>query len=339
MLKTTHELLEYLKRPSSKREPAIICSLVHSIVKCGGKNDADEILNQYVTHPFDFDYTYVLPVFKALGNHSTAEQIFNISIHQNKLVENADPEILEILGHLKYEQIKPILADYLFESREETDYYISRSAALGLLNFDCTEYQKEIETEIEKCYGKNLFPEFVPALVSKLEDPHPILDKLLELGNQFASTDCNAGIVLGFSLCGEQGKPYFRKILFERNWEVDSTATGTVHFAYRGLKNLGITFKDLYHEIKTVSDEENLEYALDVFFALLERKFDDIETDPKESFADIYTTLFPWKNENESGNIIDLAGSVNKVEKVYQMKKLTEMKMDEEALLKNYMKI
>ena len=336
MLKTTHELIEYLKRPSSERESAIICSLVNSIVKCGGKSDADEILNQYLAHPFDFDYSYLLSVFKALGDHSTAEQIFNISIHQNKLVENTDPEILEVLGHLKYEPIKPILADYIFGNSEETDYYISRSAVLGLLNFDCTEYQKEIETEIEKCYGKNLFPEFVPALVSRLEDPHAILHKLFELGNQFASTDCNAGIVLGFSLCREQGKPYFRKILFDRNWEVDSTATGTVHFAYRGLKNLGITFKDLYHEIKTISDEENFEYALDVFFALLERKFDDIETNPEESSADIYTTLFPWKNEDKGGNIIDLAGSVNKTEKAYQIKKLIEMKMNEEALLKNY---
>ncbi|KPE51886.1 hypothetical protein [Chryseobacterium indologenes] len=232
--------------------------------------------------------------------------------------------------------VKPILADYLFGNREETDYYISRSAALGLLNFDCTEYQKEIEAEIEKCYGKNVFPEFVPALVGKLEAPHAILDKLFELGNQFASTDCNAGIVLGFSLCGEQGRTYFRKILFDRNWEVDSTATGTIHFAYQGLKNLGITFKDLYLEIKMISGEENPEYALDVFFALLERKFDDVAPAPEESFADIYTTLFSWKNENEGSNIIDLAGSVSKTEKVYEIKKLTEMKMNEEVILRNY---
>lgn len=338
MLKTTHELIEYLKLPSSERESAIICSLVNSIVKCGGKRDADEILKQYLVHPFDFDHTYLLPVFKALGNHSTAEQIFNVSIHQNKLVENTDPEILEVLGHLKYEPIKPILADYLFGNKEETDYYISRSAVLGLLHFNCTEYQKEIEAEIEKCYGKNLFPEFVPALVSKLENPHTIIDKLFELGNQFASTDCNAGIVLGFSLCGEQGKPYFRKILFDRNWEADSTATGTVHSAYKGLKNLKITFKELYHEIKTLSGE-NLDYALDVFFALLERKFNDIEAGPEESFAEIYTTLFQWKNGDKNGNIIDLAASVNKTEKACQIKELTEMKMNEEAILKNYIRI
>ncbi|MGH1519842.1 hypothetical protein [Chryseobacterium sp. JK1] len=334
MLKTTYELIEYLKSDTLERESAIICSLVNSIIKCGDKSDADEILNQYLVHPFDFDNRYLFPIFKAFGDRSIAEQIFNISIHNNKLVEDADPEILEVVSYLQYGPMKPILADYIFGNSENSDYYLSKCAALGLLHFDCSEYQKDIETEIEKCYGKNIFPEFVPALVAKLKNPRTILEKLFELGNQLASTDCNAGIVLGFSLCGEQGETYFRKVLFDRSWDVNSTATGTIYFAYEGLKNLGITFRELYNEIKKISDKENLEYCLDVFFALLERKFDDIKTDPEESFTEIYKVLFQWKNESD--NIIHLAQAVNKEQEVYHLKKLIEIKMNEEYLLKNY---
>ncbi|HEV2831579.1 MAG TPA: hypothetical protein VGW31_06330 [Hanamia sp.] len=335
MLETTYELIKYLKLDKSERELTIICSLVNSIVKCGDKSDADAVLNQYLTNSYDFHYSYLLPVFKILGNHSVAEQIFNVSIYQNKLNENASTEILDVLGHLKYAPIKQILADYIFESRE-TDYYISKNAVLGLINFDCGEYQNNIEIEIEKCYGKNLFPEFVPTLVCKLKDRNSILEKLYELGSKFASTDCNAGILLGFSLCGKQGRQYFKRVLFDRNWEACSTGTGTIHFAYEGLKNLGITFKELYHEIKPISDKENLEYCLDVFFALLKKRIDDIEINKKELFADIYTTLFKWKNDNESDNIIDLARSIDKMEEAYEIKKLIELKMDEEAILKNY---
>ncbi len=209
-----------------------MCSLVNSIVKCGYKSDADAILNQYLTNPNDFHYTYLIPVFKKFEDHSIAEQIFNVSIKQNKLSENDRPEILELLGQLKFTPIKQILADYIFGG-SNTDYYISKYAILGLLNFNCSEYQKQIEIEIERCYGKNLFSEFVPALVCKLKDRNSILEKLYELGDKFASTDCNAGIVLGFSLCGEQGRRYFKKVLFSRNWEIYSFETGTIQYAYQ----------------------------------------------------------------------------------------------------------
>lgn len=334
MLNTTIELIEYLKLNQSERELAIVGSLVNSIIKCGTKNDAEAVLTQYLTNPSDFHYSSLLPIFKKLGDNSIAEQIFNVSIFKNELRENADPKVLAVLGHLKYSPIKPILAGYIF-SEKETNYYVSKYAVLGLLNFDCSEYQSEIETEIEKCYGKGLFPEFVPALVCKLKNRNLILDKLYESGNDFASTDCNAGIVLGFSLSEEQGRPYFKRVLFDRNWETSSTGTGTIHFAYQGLKNLGITFKELYQEIRSISDERDLKYYLDVFFALLKKRVDDMEINKKECISDIYITLFKWKNENESDNIIDLASSVD-MEEVYEIEKLIELKMNEEIILRNY---
>ncbi|MEZ5055342.1 MAG: hypothetical protein R2807_11390 [Chitinophagales bacterium] len=335
MQKNTSELLEYLKRDKSKREVAMLRPLIYSIVKCGDNTDADAILTQYLSHPTDFHYSYLLLIFKAFGNHSMAEQIFNVSFHQGKLNENTDAEILEVLGCLKYEPIKQILATYIFE-HTDTDYYISKYAVLGLLHFDCEAYQDKIEKAIENCYGKNLFPEFIPALVCKVKNKKTVLEKLYELGCEHASTDCNAGIILGFSLCGEEGKHYFRKVLFDRNWETSSTGTGTVYFAYEGLKKLDITFKELYLEIKTISDKDKLAYCIDVLFALLRRKIEDIEINPIEQFSDIYTALFQWKNKSESDTVTDLAARVDKTQEVYEIEKCIELKMIEEALLRNY---
>lgn len=335
MLKTTKELIEYLQLEKSSRESSIICSLVNSILICGNRTDADAILTQYLTNPFDFDYSFLMPIFKTFGDDTFAEQIFNISIQQNQLNENADSEVLEILGHLQYAPVKQILANYIFESKV-TDYYILKSSALGLLHFNCDEYQNKIEIEIEKCYGKNLFPEFVPALVCKLKSRKSVLDNLYKLGSEIASTDCNAGIILGFSLCGEEGKEYFKRVIFDQNWETNSTGTGTIHFTYQGLKNLDISFKELFYEIKTITDKVKLDYCLAVFFALLKMRIEDIEINKKEPFTAIYTLLFKWKNNKKDYNLIDLAEIVGKMDEAYEIKKLIEMKLNEEAILKNY---
>lgn len=336
MLRTTTELIAYLKIAKAERDVEIMLSLINATIKCGNKKDLDAILFQYLNDPFDFHYSYLFPIFKKWGDEKVAAQIFKVVISNNRLLDANNPEVLALLGYLKYTPVKQVLVDYIFESPEESDYYISKYAILGLLHFDCTEYQEKIKTAIENCYEKNLFPEFIPALVSKIENNSTLLQNLYNLGCEFASTDCNAGIVYGFSLCGNAGRKYFRKVLFDPGWETDSTGTGTLHFAYKGLKKLGITFKELYHEIKTPEMKENLQYNFGVFIALLTRRIDDIDTDQLESFADLHTFLFKWKNNDESDNLIDLARLVDRSEDAYHLEKLVELKMNEEAILLNY---
>ncbi|MGX7689485.1 hypothetical protein ACWA1C_20130 [Flectobacillus roseus] len=328
MLKTTSELVKYLQLDSSSRDIDYLKPLINSILKCGDKSDADTILLHYLENPFEFDYLYLLPIFKRFGDRHFAEQIYNV--FQENLKENS--EILELLGDLKYEPIKPILAEFVFKS-PESDYYLSRYSVLGLLNFNCDEYQNSIETAIEKCYGKNLFPEFVPALVCKLKDRKSILEKLYELGNKFASTDCIGGIILGFSLCGEEGREYFKQTIFNPNWEIGYSGTGSTVCTYLGLKNLGITFRELYEDINQISDKEKLMYSLIVFFALLEKKINDFEISRNETFTDIHKFLF----QNTIGNLLNLAERTNKLREAYEMQKLIELKINEEAILKNYL--
>ncbi len=328
MLKTTSELVEYLQLDSSSRDIDYLKPLINSILKCGDKSDADAILSYYLANPFESDYSYLLPVFKRFGDNHFAESIYNV--YQENLKDNS--EILELLGDLKYEPIKPILAEFVFKN-PESDYYLSRYSVLGLLNFNCDEYKNQIETAIEKCYGKNLFPEFVPALVCKLKNKKTVLEKLYILGNEFASTDCNGGIILGFSLCGEEGREYFKQTIFNPNWETGYSGTGTTVCSYMGLKNLGITFRELYEDIKQITDKEKLKYSLNVFFALLEIKINDFEITKEETFADIHKFLF----QRTKNNLLDLAERTDNLKEAYEMQKLIELKMNEEVILKNYL--
>lgn len=335
MLRTTSELIAYLKVEKSERDVTIIQSLVNAIMKCGNKTDMDAILNQLQDDPFDFHYSYLYPIFKKWGDEKVAAQIFKVAISNNRLLDANSPEVLALLGYLKYLPVKQVLTDYIFEFPDESDYYISKYAILGLLHFDCSAYQEKINAAIENCYGKNLFPEFIPALVSKVDYNNELLRNLYNLGSEYASTDCNAGIVYGFSLCGNAGRDYFRKVLFDPGWETGSTGTGTIHFAYQGLKNLGITFKELYNEIKSPTMRDNLKYNFEVFIALLRTRIDDIETEQTESFTDLHALLFKGKND-EGDHFFDLAALVEKAEDAYHLEKLVELKMNEEAILLNF---
>lgn len=337
MLSTTTKLIGYLNDKERYRNYSVIGSMIYAIIKCGSKEDADELLGQYLANPFDSKYFDLLSVFKKFGDSSYAEKLYDLLVEDDRLAEDADTEVLALLGHFHYEPAKKMLANYAF-GLIDTSYYYTKDAIIGLLNFDCDEYQAQIREEIVKCYGQGLFSEFIPALVCKLHDRAEFLEPLYELGSKYASTDCNGGIVLGFSLCGEEGKKYFRKILFDPDWETYGGGTGTDHYTYKGLKNLGITFRELYGQVRQITDKKELEYALSVLLAMVRKRIYDRYDQDIETFSEIYQLLFGWKNENESDNIHDLikfAGEKDRQE-AYEFERLLKLKMTEEAILDNY---
>lgn len=337
MLAITKKLVDYLNDHTRMRDSGYIGSLTDAVLLCGGREDADALSEVYLEHPFDWKYSPLLSVFKKFGDSSYAEKLYNLLINDGRLIDGADTEVLALLGYLQYEPVKQTLANYAF-GHTEGDYYYCKDAILGLLHFDCAEYQSVIKGEIVKCYGKGLFSEFIPALVCKLDDRNEYLEPLYELGSSYASTDCNSGIVLGFSLCGKQGERYFRKLLFDPRWETFGGGTGTDHFVYTGLKNLGICFAELYTQVRAMKEPKNLDYALRVLLAMLRNRIYDKDVDTTETLAEIYLLLFGWKNENESDNIIDLLRPFGDEQRdlAYKLEKLLELKMTQEALLENY---
>ncbi len=334
MIRSTQKLIEYLKTEKDKRVYATIRSYVNSILKLGSRDDANLLLDVYLASPYDVDLSELLRLFFQFGDVSFAEKIFQHVIIKDSLDEDADPKLLELLGKLKYEPVKKVLVNYAL-SNTDFNYYLKKHSALGLLNFDCSEYLDAIRTSIESCLDRNLFPEFVPALVCKLPNKAELLEQLYNSGDSIASTDCNAGILLGFSLCGEEGKKYFMNALFNPNWETSSSSTGTVYYTYQGLNNLGITFRGLFEEIRNLKERQKISYALEVLFSLLDVRISDYESETIESFGDLYESLFRWENREFSDNLIDISQTVEMESRAHACGEKIEMKMTEEAILQN----
>lgn len=335
MLNSTKEFIRYLSGDKSSQDSTVINAYVHVIVHFGSVDDAHHLLPVFLSEPFSFHHNLLLPVFQKFGDLQAAASLFNACIVSNKLHESALPEVLEVLGDLKYAPVRPILIHYALDP--ETDYYISKYAVAGLLNFDCSDIQDRILSSIEACYEKHLFPEFVPSLVCKLDNRVPVLEKLYELGNKgIPSTDCIGGIIQAFSLCGKEGEPYFRKILFDPYWEAISSGTGNVWATYEGMRRLNISFKELYAAVRECHEPAETSYALDVLLSLLEIKVTEngaIRTGT-ESFMQIYESLYKWKHENESDNIITIANTFGKEDDAHKIEVLLRSRIQEEIILK-----
>lgn len=331
MLKITEELIKYLSQDEDKIDGTIISSYINSILKCGTKSDARFLLDYYMSKPHDFYSGYLLNIFEKWGDEDFAKQIYTAHINNNNLIDERFDNVLELLGNLKYEPIKQVLMQYAFS--EESDYYMMKSAVLGLLNFNCDDIEDLINKKIQETYDKSLFDEFIPALVFKLKNRTGMLERLYETGNDYCSVDCNAGIILGFSLCGEEGFKYFKKVIFDNHWEPYSSSTGAVWMVYKGIRNLGITIIDLYKEVSSIDDLKKQRTGLTLLLELIRIRIKDYSDRGVESFTDIYNEMY--FDNIESKNIIDLAEKFELDNEARELERLIELKLNEEQILKN----
>ncbi|NJY64034.1 hypothetical protein HC174_14925 [Salinimicrobium sp. CDJ15-81-2] len=311
-----------LKEISGKADFRIISAFKNAILSFGSKADADELLQHFLQNPTDPYAGDLLEVIGSWGDSSHAEKIFRFSISDGRLHENFPETVLEILGQLGYEPAKPVLAHYAFNSPE---YYLNKAAVLGLLHFDCKEYREEIRNSIVKVLDKNLFPEYLPALICKLEDCKELLEQLYRSGATIISTDCNAGIFLGFSLCGDEGRSYFKNALFDPNWEAFYNAARTI---VQGMTHLNITFEELMQEAGEIKDEKQLQYYMLVILSLLEIKADSHES-KGESFEKLYRNLIA------TGHLTTLAEKAGQLHDAESVEKLLILRMKEEVILRN----
>ncbi|WP_037374251.1 hypothetical protein [Salinimicrobium xinjiangense] len=319
LLPATESLLAEI---AGKADFHIIDAYKNAVLCFGSKADADELLKKFLeepTEPFSED---LLEIIGQWGDEKHAREIFNCCITDIRLNENFPEAVLEVLGRLKFEPAKPVLAHYAFRSSQ---YYLNRSAVLGLLHFDCREYQQEIKNAVTGVLSKNTFPEFLPALVCKLENRKELLDQLFHSGSTTISTDCNAGIFLGFALCGKDGKKYFKEALFDPNWEAFYNAARMV---VKGMDHLEISFEELLQEATLIKDEKVLQYYMLVLISLLEIKVKSYENSG-ESFEKIYRSLFVTKL------FLILAEKAGQEDDAEKLEELLILRMKEEVMLRN----
>jgi hypothetical protein len=307
------------------------------IGRFGSAEDTKVLLDAFLANPKQRG-DLLIPLM-TLGNQSTAEALFQNCFTGGELMPEISEDILHCLGYIGYTQAQSVLFHYARES----NWYISRAACLGLLHLPCEDIKDEITTEIKKCYGKPLFHEFIPALAIKTNDD-ALLEEIYQLGNTTASTDCNGGIILGVALYGERGLPYFRQIMQNPHWEAAVEATGSHHCLYIGTQYLGLSLSQLYLEMKQrLGEGANALQEFDIFHSLLYERIERPHIGlrfiqpVKESFKEIYQTLFSWSDSNHNDSLTDIASrhlgdSDDLLRGFYKLENLLRLRVEQEVV-------
>lgn len=304
MVTATHKLINQLENNENDQNSNMIDTFISIILSIGGEPDMQLLLNHYLKNPFNYENIKLLPIFEKFGNNNTANEIFNYTIINNRLIDEENnnlfgSKILETLGNMKYIPAKNTLIYYAFQTDENYNYELNTSSILGLLNFDCNDIEEKIISEIEKTYNKSVFPEFIPTLVCKVNNKTVILERLFELCNYYSFPSYCGGIILGFSLCDEIGKNYFLKSIFNEKCEVGSGSLGHMKYVFKGIINLGINFTELYEIVYKEEDKGKALYSFTVFINIIKFRIvhPNIQNNKLETLDEILELFFDYDSK------------------------------------------
>ncbi|MDO3410925.1 hypothetical protein QWJ34_14230 [Saccharibacillus sp. CPCC 101409] len=324
----------------------IIDAYTTLITKYGGHEEARALLDLLMSLPgTNIDQMLLRPI-REHGDLEMARELYRWSVDENGLREKAPYEALHALGYMGLEECSADLVKLL----RADHWHITKNACLGLLHLNCSAYRDEIEALLNESFGKGLFIEFLPALASQVAD-RSIVPRLAEWGNTSASTDCNAGLILGMALFGSEERETIRQILRNPDWDAHDGGTGTRYWAYAAMQHVGILFAELIEDVKTLSEQpiskRELEHRLDVLHAMLECKLNGYEkpirfmTINPESIAAIYSDLFEWTGADTDDSLIGLISQQlpeeeDLLEKYYHLRDKMELAMRYEAEMEHF---
>ncbi|NMF00207.1 hypothetical protein [Aneurinibacillus aneurinilyticus] len=313
MIQITEKLVQLL-RSNPRIDASILTSYCRIISMYGDKEDAAALFRIFTEQPSDYRRALLLAPVMRCGDLALAEEIDRFCFEQGRLKEGIPSEVLHVLGYMGYEKY----IDYMVDCICTNDWYLSKDACLGLLHLPCESHREKLENELEKVYGQPLFPEFLPALSFKFANAQ-IIPRLLAWGEQ-ASTDCNAGLILGISMFGHTQKEQIKYILLEPFWEMYSIGTGSHWWGYMSMQMVELTFSELISALKDqtpvvqehaecIPDKRTLEHRFHVLHDLLELKLID-DPNPvrfaplnQESVIELYKELFQWSNEHKDDSV------------------------------------
>ncbi|MDY3551935.1 hypothetical protein R5W24_001015 [Gemmata sp. JC717] len=278
MLNVTRELVDGIRAASPGAHAAWVLARarVAIVARHGGPEDADALLELFLEDPADYQRAGVLDAVMRRGTRGTARKLASACLVGGRLQEGVQEQVLHALGFLGYAEARDTLWQYAV-GEIETSYDGQMGAALGLLSLSCDGLEREIESAVRACAGKNLFPEFLPILAHKVGNPE-LLPLLFDMGQTTASTDCNGGLVYGIALFGETGRPYFDRLLFDSHWETHGPGTGTGGWTYHGFRHLGGSVAEVARQLRachSAMSYESWEYHVRVWLELVQYWFDD----------------------------------------------------------------
>lgn len=280
------------------------------------------------------------------GDSELSEDLFNLSIKNNRLIEGFSENIFNTLSYLGNPKLEEVLIYYLGElfDNEELEWNFHVSVCDSLLNYSCTGYEALILKQIEKCLPKYLFPELIPCLAIKTKKPE-LFDIIYKKGCTNVSSDCNGGLILGLALFGEEKREVFKSIIWDEYWDSSNISTGSRWYTFLGMNYLKITIQELFEEIlndiKKKRNKKIISHKIWVIHSLLEVKIYEpykfnIRMIEKlnESFISIYNSLFKWKNPNKDDSIIGIYRDYLKediiTDTLYKLKSLLELRVERE---------
>ncbi|MFJ7967270.1 hypothetical protein [Streptomyces sp. NPDC096324] len=214
-----------------------------AVLRHGGSADAEALLPLFLSAPAAHEA--LVPVFARHGDRQLAARLLEATVDGGRLREDVPSGVLHAVGRLGYTPATSLLWEHVDGLHE-----VSRDACLGLLHLPCEELRGAIAEALEKHEGAALFPEFLPVLARKTEDP-AWLGRLVAWGENHASVDCNGGLILGISLHGGPARTAFTRLLWDSRWEACGSGTGSALWTYAGTRVLGLGLPELYAALRT----------------------------------------------------------------------------------------
>lgn len=282
---------------------------INTMIRYGNQEDAEALYSIFIQDPLTYENGRLLEPIMRLGDRHLAQALYKFSIIDNDLTEEAPYEVLHALGYMGVEQVTPVLIKYALESEL---WSTCTFACLGLAHLTVEKYQQQLKDRLEQSINKSLFDEFLPILSFRLYDD-TIVEHLYEWGDKYASTDCNAGLILGIALYGKEQKETIKNIIWSSNWQAHDMGTGTGVYTYQAMGHVGLTFEELIGDMKRflieIKSARELEYRLDVLHFLLTFNLTYFSKDIKfaktnhENIEMLYTLLYSSSNENTDDSI------------------------------------
>lgn len=287
--------------------------LVRVIGHLGTRADADALQAHFLDDPARNDF--VLPVLERHGDATLARQLLYATTDARGLLPDMPAGLLRTFGYHGLSETRAMLWGYARTDpawRSGNEHSTSTAATYGLLHLPCDDLADEIDAEIRSYVGRNLFPEYLPALAASTGRAR-LLDVLWQIADT-ASTDCNGGLILGTALYGEHGRARFHELMWSDAWEAANGSTGSVHALLDGTYVLGIRIADVAAEWKRRLDAgERPLHGFVLVEGLLEARLRSWHSGlrfadtPPDGVADLHASLFRWSTPMEDDSVPAIA--------------------------------
>ncbi len=285
-------------------------ALARAIALDGTAADVPALLDAFLADPGRREV--LLAPLVLLGGPAEMRRIQAAAVVDGRLREGMPADVLWGFGWHGLEETENLLFHHAREADGRLGSSEGASAALGLLHLPCRGLEGAIREAILACAGRNLFPEFLPALAGKTGDPG-LVDRVIAMGRESASQDCMGGILLAAALAGDPDR--YLEVLWDPAFAAGETSTGSVTWAMLGLDLLGLPLGRMFDGLKRRLVRRAGEPVHDITLvaSLLERRL----TDPlpvlrfapprTEGFADLHAAFFEWSTPHRDDGLIGLA--------------------------------